>query len=117
VGAATEFTFGNKPLGGSYRKKHCHKPWFDIDYRTTKHELKLWLKANPNLHAAKHQESKLKNLLKWKRIFWEIARVQHMCALAKVDVLSFWKNYWPRALVVDKISADVLLEGFHGLVG
>jgi len=40
-----------------------------------------------------------------------------MCALAKVDVLLFWKKYWPRAPVVDKISAIALLESFHGLVG
>jgi len=40
-----------------------------------------------------------------------------MCALTKVDVFLFWKKYRPRALVVDKISADALLEGFRGLVG
>jgi hypothetical protein len=40
-----------------------------------------------------------------------------MCAFAKVDALSFWKKYRPRALVVDKISAATLLEGFRGLVG
>jgi hypothetical protein len=48
--------------------------------------------------------------------FWEIAKVQHMYTLAKVDALSFWKKYWPRAPVVDKISAATLLEGFHRLV-
>jgi hypothetical protein len=26
LGATTEITFGNKPSGGNYRKKHCHKP-------------------------------------------------------------------------------------------
>jgi hypothetical protein len=26
VGVATKSTFGNKPSGGSYRKRHCHKP-------------------------------------------------------------------------------------------
>jgi hypothetical protein len=40
-----------------------------------------------------------------------------MCTLAKVDALSFWKKYRPKAPVVDKISAVMLLEGFHGLVG
>jgi len=40
-----------------------------------------------------------------------------MCALAKVDALSFWRKYWPRAFVVDKISASTLLEGFCELVG
>jgi hypothetical protein len=39
-----------------------------------KHELRLWLKVNPDLHVAKHHESKLKKLLKWKRFFWETAR-------------------------------------------
>jgi hypothetical protein len=47
------------------------------------------LKANPNSHAAKHQENKLKNLLKRKRFFKETIRAQHMCVLAKVDALSF----------------------------
>jgi len=40
-----------------------------------------------------------------------------MCVLAKVDALSFWKKYRPKALVVDKISATTLLEGFRGVVG
>jgi hypothetical protein len=117
VGAAAKSTFGNKSSGGSCRKRHCHKPWFDVDCHTTKCELRLWLKANPDSHAAKHQESKLKNLLKRKRNFWETARAQHMCALAKVDALLFWKKYRPRAPVMDKISATTLLEGFRALVG
>jgi len=40
-----------------------------------------------------------------------------MCALAKVDVLSFWKKYRPRALIVDKISVVALPKGFYELVG
>jgi hypothetical protein len=39
-----------------------------------------------------------------------------MCVLSKVDALSFWKKYQPRALVVDKINAIMLSEGFCGLV-
>ncbi len=89
VGVATKSTFGNKPLGRNCRKKHCHKPWFDTDYHMAKCELRFWLKTNPNLHDTKHQESKLKNLFLKKRILWEITIAQHMCALAKVDTLSF----------------------------
>jgi hypothetical protein len=66
VGVAAKSTFGNKPLGGSCRKRNCHKPWFDIDYRIAKRELRLWMKANLNSHVAKHQKSKFKNLLKKK---------------------------------------------------
>jgi hypothetical protein len=54
MGVATKSTFGNKPSEVSCKKKHCHKPWFDADYHTTKHELRLWLKANFDLHVAKH---------------------------------------------------------------
>jgi hypothetical protein len=79
--------------------------------------LRLWLKANHDSHVAKHQQNNLKKLLKRKRICWETMRVQHMCMLAKVDAHSFWKKYQPRALVVDKISAITLLEGFRKLVG
>jgi len=86
---ATKSTFGSKPSKGNCKKRHCHKPWFDADYHIAKRELKLWLKANLDSHAAKHQESKLKILLKKKRILWETVRAQYMCALAKVDVLSF----------------------------
>jgi hypothetical protein len=113
MGVTTRFTFGNKPLGGSCKERHCHKPWFDVDCRIAKCELRLWLKANLDSHATKYQESKLKNLLKKKRFFWETIRAQHMCALAKVDALSFWKEYWPRAPIVDKINAATFLEGFH----
>jgi hypothetical protein len=70
-------------------ERHCHKPWFDVDCCISKRELKLWLKVNPNLHAVKHQEIKLKSLLKRKRIHWEITRAQHMCAFAKVDAFMF----------------------------
>jgi hypothetical protein len=88
---------------------------FNVDYRITKCELRLWLKANPDSHVTKHQKNKLKNLLKRKRIFWETTRAQHMCTLAKVD--GFWKTYQPKASVVDKISVTTLLEGLSGLVG
>jgi len=92
VGVVTKSTFGNNTSGGSCKKRHCHKPWFDTYYRIAKHELKLWLKANPNLHVVKHRESKFKSLLKRKKNFWEIATTQHMCVLVKVDALSFWKK-------------------------
>jgi hypothetical protein len=75
------------------QKRHCHKPWFDVDYHTLKRELRFWVKANLELHDVKHQESKLKKLLKRKKHLWETIRAQHMCALPKVDVLSFWKKY------------------------
>jgi len=48
---------------------------------------------------------------------WETVRTQHMCALAKVDTLSFWKKYQPKTPVVDKINVTWLLESFHRLVG
>jgi hypothetical protein len=75
------------------------------------------MKANLDSHAVKHQKSKLKNLLKMKRLFWEITRTQHMCALAKVNAPLFWKKYRPKAPIMDKISAVMLLEGFSALVG
>jgi hypothetical protein len=62
MGATIKSIFGNKLSRGSCRKKQCHKPLFDVNYCTTKHELRLWLKANLDSHAVKHQESKLKNL-------------------------------------------------------
>jgi hypothetical protein len=65
-----------------------------------KRELKLWLKANLDSHIVKHQENKLKKLLKRKRVLWDTIRVQHMCALAKVDAFSFWKKYRPKAPVM-----------------
>jgi hypothetical protein len=40
-----------------------------------------------------------------------------MCVLAKVDTLSFWKKYQPRAPIMDKINAATLLESFYELVG
>jgi hypothetical protein len=40
-----------------------------------------------------------------------------MYAIAKVDAPSFWKKYWPKTPVVDKINAAMLLEGFCRLVG
>jgi len=69
VGAATESTFGSKPSGGSCIERHYHKLWFDVDYHIVKCELRLWLKANPDSHATKHQASKFKILLKRKQFF------------------------------------------------
>jgi hypothetical protein len=92
VGAEVKSTFGNKSSGGSCKKRHCHKPWFDIDCCTAKRELRLWMKANLDSHAAKHRKSKLKNLLNFFFFFWETTRAQHMCALTKVDAPLFWKK-------------------------
>jgi hypothetical protein len=41
VGVAAESTFGNKPLGGSCKKRHYHKPWFDTDCHIVRRELRL----------------------------------------------------------------------------
>jgi hypothetical protein len=68
VGVVVESTFGKKPSRRSCRERHHYKPWFDADCRTVKRELKLWLKANLDSLTAKHQESKLKKLLKRKRV-------------------------------------------------
>jgi hypothetical protein len=75
------------------------------------------VRHNPDLHDVKHHESKLKILLKRKKMFLKTIRAQHMCALAKVDAFSFWKKYQPSAPIVDKISVATLLEGFCKLVG
>jgi hypothetical protein len=48
----------------------------------------LWLKANPDSHVVKHQENKLQKLLKRKKKLGN-TRAQHMCVLAKVDMLLF----------------------------
>jgi hypothetical protein len=40
-----------------------------------------------------------------------------MCVLVKVDALSFWKKYRPKAPIVDKITIVMFLEGFRGLIG
>jgi len=63
VGAIAKSTFSNKSSGRSCRKRHCHKPWFNVDCHITKRELRLWVKANLDSHAAKHQKNKLKSLL------------------------------------------------------
>jgi hypothetical protein len=36
VGATTKSTFGSKLLGGSCKKRHCHKPWFNTDCHIAK---------------------------------------------------------------------------------
>jgi hypothetical protein len=41
VGAIAKSTFGSKLSKGSYKERHCYKPWFDANCRTTKCELKL----------------------------------------------------------------------------
>jgi hypothetical protein len=104
VGATTKSTFGNKPSGGSCRKRHCHKPWFDVDCRTTKRELRLWLKANPDSHVAKHQESKLKKLLKRKRLFGKLQELNICVRLLRWMHFCSGKNtgqrhpLWPRSM-------------------
>jgi hypothetical protein len=72
------------------------------------------LKVNAYSHVAKHQESKLKKLLKKKKKIWETLRSQHMCVFAKVDALSFWKKYRPRAPVVDKINVATFWKASTG---
>jgi hypothetical protein len=83
VGVVVKSTFGNKPLGRSCRERQCHKPWFDVDYRIAKRELKLWLKANPDSHDAKHQESKLLKLLKKKKKFGKLQKLNTCVCLPR----------------------------------
>jgi hypothetical protein len=113
MGVTIDFIFGNKPLGGSCRKRHYHKPWFDADCCIVKYELRLWLKTNPHLHVVKHQESKIKNLLK--RNFFFLGNCKSStyvctchggCALVLEKVLA-------KGTVLDKISTAMLLESLR----
>ncbi len=117
MGAVAKFTFNNKPSGRRCRKRHCHKPWFDVDYRIAKSELRLWLKANPHSHAAKHQKNKLKKFIKKEKNFlgnYKSSTYVYACEGGCALVL---EKIPAKGLVVDKISVAMLLEGFHGLVG
>jgi hypothetical protein len=53
-GCCSRVYFWLQTFGKSCRDRHYHKPWLDTDCRITKRELKLWLKANSDSHAAKH---------------------------------------------------------------
>jgi len=102
VGVVVESIFGNKPLGGSYKKRHCHKPWFGVDCYITKHGFKLWLKVNHNSHATKHKENILKNLLKRKRFFWKLQELNICVHLPRWTCFHFGKStnqrhpFWTR---------------------
>jgi len=81
-----------------------------------KRELRLWLKANPNSHAIKDQESKLKKLLKMIFFGGNYKSSTYVCACQGGCALILEKNR-PRAPIVGKMNAAELLEGFRRLVG
>jgi len=71
-----------------------------------------------NLKFKKNNKIKIKIIIIYIYIYiLETTRLQHMCALAKMDVLLFWEKYRPKTPIVSKINAAELLEGFCGLVG
>jgi hypothetical protein len=76
-----------------------------------KHDLRLWLKANPDSHTANHQESKFKNLLKRKK---NSGKLQELNICVR---LSRWMHFRSgKSINVDKINVAMLLEGFCELV-
>jgi hypothetical protein len=115
VGVVRKSTFCSKPLGGSSKDIHCHKPWFDIDYRIAKHELRLWLKANPDLHAVKHQESKLKNSLKRNFFLGNYKNSTYVC-ICQGGCTFVLEKVPTKGTRCGQDQCNYALEGFRGLV-
>ncbi len=110
MGATIESTFSSKPSRRSCRERHHHKPWFDADYRTTKRELKFWLKTNLDSHAAKHQESKLKNLLKMNFFLGNYKSSTYVCTFILEKIPT-------KGTRCGQVTLVTFLEGLRELVG
>jgi len=98
--------------------QHCHQPWFDTECRSKHKEVCTYAKLHPDNHLACERKKQPKQLLWRKKRTYKKLQGRQLCALAKTNPVSFWKQYSKnkeRSVVINKAdlitSFQKLLEG------
>jgi hypothetical protein len=104
------------PTARTSTTQHRHQPWFDTECRSKHKEVFTYAKLHPDNHLARERKKQLKQLLRCKKCTYKKLHDRQLCALAKTDPTSFWRQYSKskeRSVVISK--AD-LVAGFQKLL-
>jgi hypothetical protein len=96
--------------------QHCHQPWFDTECRNKRKEVFAYAKLHPDSHLARERKKQLKQLLRRKKCTYKKLQGQQLCALAKTDPASFWRQYSENKERFVAISKTDLVVGFQKLL-
>jgi len=81
------------PVARISTTQHCHQPWFDTECRNKHKEVFAYAKFHPDNHLACKGKKQLKQLLCRKKRTYKKLQGRQLCALAKTDPASFWRQY------------------------
>jgi hypothetical protein len=104
------------PAARTSTTQHRHQPWFDTECCSKHKEVSAYTKLHPDSHLARERKKQLKQLLRRKKRMYKKLQGRQLCALAKTDPTSFWRQYSKckeRSVVISK--AD-LVVGFQKLL-
>jgi hypothetical protein len=104
------------PATRTSRTQHRHQPWFDTECRSKHKEVSTYAKFHPNSHLAREWKKQLKQLLRRKKRTYKKLQGRQLCALAKTDPASFWRQYSKTEERSIAISKTDLVTGFQKLL-
>jgi hypothetical protein len=96
--------------------QHRHQPWFDTECRNKHKEVSAYVKFHPDNHLARKWKRQLKELLRRKKRMYKKLQGRQLCALAKTDPTSFWRQYSKSKERSVAISKTDLVVGFQKLL-
>jgi hypothetical protein len=104
------------PTARTSTTQHRHQPWFDTECRSKHKEVSAYAKFHPNSHLAREWKKQLKQLLRRKKRTYKKLQGRQLCALAKTDPTSFWRQYSKTKERSIAISKTDLVTGFQKLL-
>jgi len=104
------------PAARTGTTQHRHQPWFDIECRSKHKEVSAYAKLHLNSHLAREWKKQLKQLLHRKKCTYKKLQWQQLCALAKTDLTSFWRQYSKTKEQFVAISKIDLVVSFQKLL-
>ncbi len=96
--------------------QHRHQPWFDTECRSKHKEVSAYAKLHPDNHLARERKKQLKQLLRRKKHTYKKLQGRQLCALAKTDLVNFWRQYSKSKERSVAISKADLVAGFQKLL-
>ncbi len=96
--------------------QHRHQPWFDIECGNKHKEVFAYVKLHPDSHLTCKWKKQLKQLLCCKKRMYKKLQGRQLCALAKTNPTSFWRQYSKskeRFVIISKVD---LVVGFQKLL-
>ncbi len=104
------------PVACTNTTQHRHQPWFDTECRNKHKEVSACAKFHPDNHLARERKKQLKQLLRCKKRTYKKLQGRQLCALAKTDPTSFWRQHSKSKERSVAISKADLVVGFQKLL-